>query len=229
MRNISVQKIKDHLGLIFISLVTILYLWIACNLVINFEDIQELKLNEKGDFLAGVFSPLAFLWLVYGYLQQGQELKQNTEALRLQAVELKNSVAQQAEQVRLTTEQLTLITQKETLEIDRIVESVKPKFLIWIRSYGFNDGYELTIQNYGAKVTDVKVSYSHGNCINSNFKLFNHSDNFQFHIKDKISTDLSDAFLKVTYTNQLGYNDEIVFMLVQDNARINNIGFSVAS
>lgn len=45
--------------------------------------------NELGDFLAGSFSPLAFLWLVLGYLQQQEELQQNTEALRLQAAELK--------------------------------------------------------------------------------------------------------------------------------------------
>lgn len=92
------QKIKGHLGLIFISLVTILYLWLACNLVINFDEFQSLKLNEKGDFLAGVFSPLAFLWLVYGYLQQGQELKQNNQALRLQSEELANLVTEQSKQ-----------------------------------------------------------------------------------------------------------------------------------
>lgn len=94
------QKIKDNLGLIFISLVTILYLWLACNLVINFDDFKALELNEKGDFLAGIFSPLAFLWLVYGYLQQGQELKQNTEALRLQAIELGKNVEAQNEIVK---------------------------------------------------------------------------------------------------------------------------------
>lgn len=29
--------------------------------------------NEVGDALAGAASPLAFLWLVLGYLQQGEE------------------------------------------------------------------------------------------------------------------------------------------------------------
>lgn len=38
--------------------------------------------NELGDALAGAASPLAFLWLVLGYLQQGDELRQNTHALR---------------------------------------------------------------------------------------------------------------------------------------------------
>ncbi|MGX1086121.1 hypothetical protein [Pseudomonas sp. AP3_22 TE3818] len=46
-------------------------------------------LNEIGDFLAGVFGPAAFLWLVLGFLQQGEELRQGTEVLKLQATELR--------------------------------------------------------------------------------------------------------------------------------------------
>lgn len=34
-----------------------------------------IRLNEWGDLLAGLFAPLAFLWLVVGYYQQGQEMK----------------------------------------------------------------------------------------------------------------------------------------------------------
>lgn len=47
--------------------------------------------NELGDFLAGAFAPLAFLFLILGYKQQGQELK-------LQAQELANLVAEQKKQ-----------------------------------------------------------------------------------------------------------------------------------
>jgi hypothetical protein len=61
--------------------------------------IQSMALNNMGDFLGGAFAPLAFLWLVLGFLQQGIELRQNSEALRLQADELKNSVEQQKQMV----------------------------------------------------------------------------------------------------------------------------------
>jgi len=122
------QKIKDNLGLIFISLVTILYLWIACNLVINFEEVKALDLNEKGDFLAGIFSPLAFLWLVYGYLQQGQELKQNTDALKLQAHELKNSVEQQKQLVEVTQAELQIIKNKDDRQIKLETIQAQPYF-----------------------------------------------------------------------------------------------------
>lgn len=66
-------------------------------LVVRWQELLALSLNELGDFLAGSFGPLALAWLVFGYFQQGDELRQGTEALRLQATELNNSVLQQAE------------------------------------------------------------------------------------------------------------------------------------
>lgn len=61
--------------------------------------------NELGDALAGAASPMAFLWLVLGYLQQGEELRQNTEALNLQVKELQASVDQQKALVEATQRQ----------------------------------------------------------------------------------------------------------------------------
>lgn len=57
-------------------------------------------LNEVGDFLAGVFTPLAFGWLVYGYLLQSKEL-------RLQREELALTRRQFGEQTELLREQVT--------------------------------------------------------------------------------------------------------------------------
>ena len=60
-----------------------------------------LSSNELGDFLAGTFAPLAFLFLYLGYKRQGEELKQNTKALEQQASELANSVAEQKRLIQL--------------------------------------------------------------------------------------------------------------------------------
>lgn len=51
--------------------------------------ILDMSPNEHGDLLAGAFSPLAFAWLVLGFIQQGIELRQNSAALILQAQELR--------------------------------------------------------------------------------------------------------------------------------------------
>ncbi|WP_370682251.1 hypothetical protein [Comamonas sp. GB3 AK4-5] len=91
--------------------------------------IQELPLNELGDFLAGAFGPLAILWLVLGYFQQGIELRQNSRALNLQAEELRRSVEQQEElasSARETLEfQLQAAAKMEQLQRDNL----KPIFV----------------------------------------------------------------------------------------------------
>lgn len=61
----------------------------------RFDELIALHLNEIGDLSAGVFGPVAFLWLVLGYIQQGRELKVSSKALQMQAAELKESVDQQ--------------------------------------------------------------------------------------------------------------------------------------
>ncbi len=76
---------------------TVIYLIvIATTVAFKFESFINLELNALGDFLAGAFGPIAFLWLVLGFLQQGRELKLSTDALQLQAQELKHSVEQQS-------------------------------------------------------------------------------------------------------------------------------------
>ncbi|MEM8791855.1 MAG: hypothetical protein AAGE80_09555 [Pseudomonadota bacterium] len=42
---------------------------------ISNQSFWELKLNEKGDFLAGVCGPVALIWLILGILMQGFELR----------------------------------------------------------------------------------------------------------------------------------------------------------
>lgn len=74
--------------------------------IVAWEKLFELDPNEFGDMLAGVFAPLAFLWLVLGFFQQGKELKASVAALRMQGKELQNSVEQQRELVKVTREQM---------------------------------------------------------------------------------------------------------------------------
>jgi hypothetical protein len=73
--------------------------------------------NEVGDFLAGAFSPLAFAWLVLGFIQQGIELRQNSAALLLQAEELKSAAKHAGDMVELQRKEFEL--RIEELEKDR--------------------------------------------------------------------------------------------------------------
>ncbi len=58
--------------------------------------IASLKLNEIGDFMAGVFAPPAFFWLICGYFMQSRELRLQAEEIVLTRDELKNQVAASA-------------------------------------------------------------------------------------------------------------------------------------
>lgn len=80
----------------------------------KFDDLVKLELNEIGDLAAGAFGPIAFLWLILGYLQQGKELKASTEALKLQAKELNNSVTQQS--LMVASQERSLINYENSIE-----------------------------------------------------------------------------------------------------------------
>jgi len=119
-------------------------------------------LNARGDVFAGFFAPLAFLWLVLGYLQQGEELKQSTEALRLQAEELKNSVEQQSQLVEVSRRQLQQELDAHADEKVRRAELARPIFVLASASYtsGTEGGeYEFTVTNTGNTATNTLLEY----------------------------------------------------------------------
>lgn len=75
---------------------------------IKWQAICALPANELGDFLAGAFSPMAFAWLVLGFIQQGFELRQNSAALILQAEELRNAAMHAGDMVELQRKEFEL-------------------------------------------------------------------------------------------------------------------------
>lgn len=123
----------------------------------------ELKPNEFGDFLAGVFAPLAFLWLVLGFIQQGVELRHSADALWLQGEELRNSVEQQKGLVSVTQEQLALeksILHEKQNELERSSQPILE--LLSIGQQWPSDGqatFKFSISNHGPACTDVRISW----------------------------------------------------------------------
>ncbi|AZS78570.1 hypothetical protein LP085_03650 [Achromobacter sp. MY14] len=122
----------------------------------EWDKFSDMKPNEVGDFLAGVVGPLALLWLILGYFQQGEELKQSTEALRLQAEELRSSVEQQHALVEVT--KLQVNAQIEAFEREREEQrrALSPLFILaHAGGYGSGDGqqYKFSLRNHGATVT----------------------------------------------------------------------------
>lgn len=152
------MKIKSE---IFGGVITGLYLLLIVALVYwKWDTVPGLKLNDFGDFLAGVFGPVAFLWLVLGYLQQGRELRLSSEALRIQAEELKNSVEQQIHLVSVGREQNT--AQAEALNQARrqYEQSMNARFVFYQGASLVTGTYatcSFEICNVGADAFDVML------------------------------------------------------------------------
>ncbi|MBE0593885.1 MAG: hypothetical protein IH616_15950 [Gemmatimonadales bacterium] len=118
-------------------------------------------MNELGDFLAGIAGPIALVWIVAGYLQQGQEL-------RLQIEELRRSVEHQGELAKATEQQaIASKRQAETttaaLELERAkgVEAKMPKFVLECLRYEFSassgTSYSANVRNDGASLGRIRI------------------------------------------------------------------------
>ena len=104
---------------ISLTIVWIVGFFVISGITINgildgrFDSFYKLDLNAKGDFLAGLFAPVAFLWLIIGSFQQQQEIAMQREELKLQREELqKNTVAneRQAESIQANTNHAAMQT-----------------------------------------------------------------------------------------------------------------------
>lgn len=159
---------KTNLGLLIILIATFIYLYVVISIT-DLSAYHALKLNEKGDLLAGIFSPLAFLWLVYGYLQQGQELKLNTQALTIQAEELaisntslKKQVEEMEKSVKAQQDMFELALTQYNDAMGEKIEASKPK-LIFI-SQKFNETINYSNQgnldykfNVSIKISNISI------------------------------------------------------------------------
>lgn len=115
-------------------------LWAALWVLIvwqRWESARSMDLNQWGDFFAGVIAPIAFLWLILGYFQQGDELAQNTNALRAQERELKrqaeetaNLVQQYARQAEASAKLAELsLAEHDRAERERLA-ALRPRFRV---------------------------------------------------------------------------------------------------
>jgi hypothetical protein len=133
----------------------------------------KLPLNEIGDFLAGFFSPVAFLWLVVGYFQQSEGLRINTEALRAQIEELQLSVKQQRELVDITRHDVAVNKQALELEVARQERMAQPNFLLSVGRCDYHiegvRSFDATLSNDGHTATLLDIDCSKGEVVPSTF------------------------------------------------------------
>lgn len=123
------DKIFSKNVVVGVSILWIIFIF--CFLILKRSSLVELDLNEVGDFLAGVFAPLGFFWLVAGFYQQGKGLEQNSKALRLQADELKKTTEAldlQVKEMKASVEQQSRLARVYEEELQQKHFQVQPYF-----------------------------------------------------------------------------------------------------
>lgn len=158
------------------------------------------RLNEWGDFASGLCSPLAFLWLVLGYRQQGEEL-------RAQAAELKESVSQQVALVKATNEQNRLqLRALEAAEEQRVARFRPALELRYTRHehVALNPRVFCVVLNTGGAAYDMTVEVDSAGAkmdalLGRPEILRNESTNLEFEFEFQ-----SVAVIRLTYTDEEG-------------------------
>jgi hypothetical protein len=152
--------IRPRLALIGGALTAAYLLLLGIYGYLDRHEFATMKASEVANFLSGAFSPLAFLWLVLGFLQQGIELRHSARALYLQQEELRNSVEQQQALVAVTREQLEmerLARREAEQESDRLV---RPRLVLHgggSSSTGMDRKFQFRLENLGTPCTDIKI------------------------------------------------------------------------
>lgn len=150
------KRRAENLGWFLTALYLAFAVWIGVD-----KNVLAMKADELGTFLGGIFAPLAFLWLVLGFKQQGEELRNSADALWLQGEELRNSVEQQRSMVGLTREQIDHMKSRDVSQMNEERRLAQPK---WAVQGGGSGPYDMTRRKYdyeflntGANCTAVKV------------------------------------------------------------------------
>lgn len=176
---------------------------------------DNMELNEWGDFLAGVTAPLAFLWLVVGYFQQGSEL-------RIQAHELSSSVKQQKDMAKAMQE--TLLIERAKLEDERLAafEARQPAFRFSSQGWGGSESQHpnkiplsATIKNHGATAHDVHIGSKD---VLVTWKEQSHFlSGYEHPITIFIEKDCEQFSLEITYSDAREYEHTLLVDVVCEN------------
>lgn len=203
---------------IFVTIyLLIIIIYSIAFMVMNWNDLRLLASNELGDFLAGVFAPLAFFYLFLGFKQQGKAIKKSNEDILAQLQIQKDMISLQAGEAREREHAAkpNLNFHAEIISGNKIEYNTQQFIEIPnTKSYRL----KLTFKNSGEKITHVSVQcikpfkrmVKFNAIINKNDKLL-----VEFFIDPNLfpqqSSALSDIDVELTYTTSIGATYRSIF------------------
>lgn len=230
------MNFKKNLILI-ITIPIYLLLIIAYSLFFYFfDDTKKVPLasNELGDFLAGLFAPIAFLYIYLGFKQQGAAIKKSNDSI-IKQLEIQNEMMELQKAERLAREHAA-----------KPILTFYPEIISGNQVEFKNNDWEeipntlksrlkITLGNKGSKITNVSIR-----CIKPFLKMLNHGDevldtnrvlvseNFiDRNLFSDNSNALSDIDIEVIYTTSIGATYKSVFEINLPNGLDgNNIFYS---
>lgn len=113
--------------------------------------------NELADFLAGVFSPLPFLWLIVGYFLQARELNLTREQLSSQTKALIAQSKAASKGVKLAEENQRAKQEARDKLAAPILQYCRSSQKVLTETY--QNGLEVFIVNTGGNIKAVKAKF----------------------------------------------------------------------
>lgn len=191
-------------------------IWVVGALVfltVRSGEVAAMSPNEWGDFFAGVFSPIALLWLVLGYFQQGEEL-------RLQVEELRRSVEQQKELASATKYEVELSRLFHEHQMEKEDRDAQPRFVVSPLGCSKHPPSIMwfEIRNRGAHITDIGVSSDAGHCLPSFVPTMEHGGVQKFQVRN-MGDDYEAVMITISYIDAAGKDkaQDIHFVYIQEN------------
>lgn len=213
---IDVEKIKKYW--VPIALVTYVVFVIVYSILFFFSYGKNylLSSNELGDFLAGFFAPIAFLFIVLGYLQQRNAIAENTRILGEQIEEL-----QLSKQLMKKTNQPKFVINIRNVSFDE--KNSLLKFYLDI----LNTHQECTLLSYEFldedfnKAVNITGSFPHKLDTNKNTE-------FHVTIYNPSNSHKPRQLFKIFYLDIFGNKNEFFFLLKIDLLDLNQNQVDIA-
>lgn len=193
--------------------------------------LAPLELNEVGDLLAGALGPLALIWVVIGYFQQGKELQNSVEALNLQAEEMRNSVEQQKAMLEVTREGFEHeLAQVQRTERERR-RKLEPQFEFTAEGGSRTAGIirnRIAITNVGGTVANVRLTFSpipiEG--VFPDRPFWKTGDTYQAMLQFRKSGPVGDGKLRITWRYEDDRYGECAFHIKSDEHKTTRLHFA---